>query len=107
MGVETYAEAYIDFIDTLRGYYPDAHIFCMSSPMLGDGWPEPTDMSATDHRISLTRVEEHFAANNDTGCTRCSSARPPGRAAGTHPDATEHEAMAEELSPVLQSVMGW
>ncbi|WP_437835460.1 SGNH/GDSL hydrolase family protein [Sorangium sp. So ce1153] len=107
MDVETYAEAYIDFIDTLRGYYPDAHIFCMSSPMLGDGWPEPTDMSATDHKASLTRVEEHFAANNDTKVHKVFVSKATGKGCGTHPDATEHETMAEELSPVLQSVMGW
>jgi hypothetical protein len=29
---------------TLRGYYPKAHIFLTSSPLLGDGWPEPYAM---------------------------------------------------------------
>ncbi|XXX78158.1 SGNH/GDSL hydrolase family protein [Sorangium sp. So ce134] len=107
MDPETYADAYIDFVETLRGYYPEAHIFCVSSPMLGDGWPEPTDMSATDHKASLTRVEEHFAANGDARVHKVFVSKATGKGCGTHPDVAEHEAMAQEIAPAIRSALGW
>jgi lysophospholipase L1-like esterase len=52
LSVECDPENYDSFIstlgefvgNTLRGYYPKAHIFLTSSPLLGDGWPEPYPM---------------------------------------------------------------
>ncbi|WP_437531776.1 SGNH/GDSL hydrolase family protein [Sorangium sp. So ce726] len=103
----SYADTYIDFVTRLRGYYPEAHIFCMSSPMLGDGWPEATDMSATDHKASLTLVEQHFAANNDARVHKVVVSKAAGKGCGTHPDAAEHETMAAELAPAIKSALGW
>ncbi|MBN1611952.1 MAG: hypothetical protein JW940_35300 [Polyangiaceae bacterium] len=42
---ELFVSTLSEFVgSTLRGYYPKAHIFLTSSPLLGDGWPDPYPM---------------------------------------------------------------
>jgi lysophospholipase L1-like esterase len=107
MTPEVFSEAYIAFVERLRGDYPDAHIFLLSSPMLGDGWPDATYRSATDHKASLTAVEAHFQDAGDAKVTRFFVTKLPGAGCGTHPDLAQHAAMAAELEPVLKEALNW
>lgn len=107
MTVETYTEAYIAFVTQLRGYYPDAHIFAVSSPMLGDGWPEATDTSATDLKSALAATVEHFAGEGDDKVHQFNVTKLTGTGCGTHPSADQDAAMADELGAFVKDTLGW
>jgi hypothetical protein len=103
----TYVNCYKAFVATLRGYYPNAHIFCISSPMLPDGWPSPTDKSATNLKNALTGVVNEFNGNGDTKVHKFYVTKVPGTGCGTHPGIAEHANMALEVGNYVKSVMGW
>ena len=107
MTVETYAAAYIEFVTTLRGYYPDAHIFGVSSPMLGDGWPEASDMSATDLKSAIAAMVEHFATAGDDKVHQFNVTKLIGTGCGTHPSAEQDASMAAELGEYVAETLGW
>jgi len=102
-----FASTYIDFITTLQSIYPNAHVFMLSSPMLGDGWPAATDTFATDLKNALTMVEDHFVAAGNAKVHKFFVTKVIGRGCGTHPDADQQAATAAELGPAIRSVMGW
>ncbi|MFZ6026069.1 MAG: SGNH/GDSL hydrolase family protein [Chloroflexota bacterium] len=107
MDVDTFASAYLQFAGKLRRYYPAAHIFCVSSPMLGDGWPEAADRFATRQREAISQVVDDFNRRGDEKVHKFFSTHLSGRGCGTHPDVAQHEFLAEELSAAIASVMGW
>ena len=107
MEVRRFAAAYIDFLTRLRAYHQDAHIVCVSSPMLGDGWPKPTDTAATDLRIALDQVVDHFAIRGDVKVHRFFATRVQGQGCGSHPDVAQQAATAKELGTYLASLLGW
>jgi lysophospholipase L1-like esterase len=107
MEVDTWVAAGIQFLDKLRGFYPDAHIFCASSPMLGDHWPTQAYRSATDQRTAITQVVEHFNQNGDDKVHKIIVTQIVGMGCGTHPDVKQHTAMAESMSSMIASIMGW
>jgi hypothetical protein len=115
-----------DFLGVLRGYYPEAQIFLVSSPMLHDGWPDATYTSDTSHRAAITTVAEEMNALEAEGekvhvlLADYSQTRLTGRGCGTHPSAYEHGIMAgldanKPSDPVpaslmldpIKAVMGW
>jgi len=107
MDLATFSKGYIDFVTTLRSHYPNAHIFGISSPMLGDGWPMPTDMAWSIQKDSLTAVVDHFSALGDTKVHKFYVTKLIGEGCGTHPTVAQHAAMAAELSAYVKMVMGW
>jgi len=107
MEISLFTTTYIDFVSKLRGYYANAQIFVISSPMLGDGWPAPTDTSLTDQKTALTAVEEHFSAAGDTKVHKFFMTKLIGTGCGTHPDVEQHAYLAKELSTFVKSTMGW
>ena len=39
-----------------------AHVFVLGSPMLTNGWPNPTDTFRDDLEAALTLVEDHYVS---------------------------------------------
>jgi len=107
MTVEAYTAAYIDFVSKLRGYYPDAHVFGVSSPMLGDAWPEPTDTSASDLKSSLAAMVEHFSEAGDDRVHQINVTKVIGTGCGTHPSVAQHASMAAEVADAVKTTLGW
>lgn len=105
--VEAYTAAYVDFVSKLRGYYPDAHIFGVSSPMLGDGWPEATDTSASDLKSALAAMVEHFSSAGDGNVHQINVTKVIGTGCGTHPGVAQHASMAAEVATAVKSALGW
>ncbi|MFZ5893943.1 MAG: SGNH/GDSL hydrolase family protein [Myxococcota bacterium] len=117
-----YIEKLSAFLTTLRGYYPNAEFFLISSPMLHDGWPDATYTSDTSHRAAITQVAADLNAT-DVGAGKIhvisadySKTKITGRGCGTHPNVFEHSIMAgteaSAVSPELilnpvKAVMGW
>ena len=102
-----YAESYIAFIETLRGYYGKVPVFCLQSPMLGNHWPNAEDTFRDDLNDSIQLVVEHYADAGDDTVYEVPIDQITGRGCGTHPDADQHEAIADELVDVMGPAMGW
>ncbi len=103
-----YVDAYIDFVSTLRGHYPNAHIFCVSSPMLNDGWPSVSDKSQTNLEKALEGVVNHFnTTGNDPNVHKFIVADINGSGCGTHPSAAQHASLASSLGNYVRTTMGW
>jgi lysophospholipase L1-like esterase len=107
MEVDVFVSTYVKFINKLRGYYPQADIFCASSPMLGDGWPTPGDKSATNQKIGITKVVDQFNQGGDAKVHSFSATSIVGMGCGTHPNVDQHARMADMLGSSIASVMGW
>ncbi|HYO95168.1 MAG TPA: SGNH/GDSL hydrolase family protein [Polyangiaceae bacterium] len=104
---EMYAQEYISFVDTLRTYYPEAHYFALSSPMLGDGYPDASKTYATDLKTALDAVEAHYAELEDTKFHKVFVTKLSGRGCGTHPNAAQHAQLAGELEQALRTALDW
>jgi lysophospholipase L1-like esterase len=97
MTAEMFSAAYVQFIDTLRGYYPNAHVFIVSSPVLSNATLES----------ALQMTEAHFAAGGDLKVHQFVFGKINGLGCGTHPNADQHAALAQLLSPVMKQALGW
>lgn len=102
-----YVTAYVNFVNTLRTKYPNAHIFCLSSPMLNDGWPASTDKSQTDLEHAVAGVVEHFNNSGDAKVHKYIVPDMIGTGCGTHPSVAQHATIAAGLQTYVKSVMGW
>jgi len=107
MDVDAYTTAYIAFVDTLRALYPNAHLFGMSSPMLGDGWPEATDKSATNLKSAIAGMVEHFSAAGDANVHALTVSKLSGAGCGTHPSAAQQATTAAEVASAVKTTLGW
>lgn len=107
MQIPAYVDAYEAFLTTLRSTYPEAEIFVLSSPMLGNGWPQPTDTFADDLRAAVTQVAERFNAAGDAKVhPYITSTVQPGLGCGTHPSVEQHRTLGLELAAELRTRLG-
>ncbi len=107
MDVTAYGDAYIAFVEALQGYYPEAHVFGLSSPMLGDGWPQGSDTFATDLKTALTRVETHFVDVGNAKFHKVFITKQAGSGCGTHPSVAQQAQTAVEVESAIRAVMSW
>jgi hypothetical protein len=108
MDVPTFVAAYVAFVDTLRGYYPNAHIFAAGSPMLVDDWPTAgLYKSRTDLETALGMVEDHYTSAGDTKVHKVLVAKVGGTGCGTHPGVAEHQAISATLQAAIKSALQW
>lgn len=107
MTVDEYTTAYIAFVEKLRAFYPNAHVFGMSSPMLGDGWPEATDMSASNLKSAITAMTEHFNSAGDANVHALMITKQIGAGCGTHPSAAQQAETAAEVAAAVKTTLGW
>jgi lysophospholipase L1-like esterase len=107
MEVGVWAQACVQFVEKLRGYFPDATLFLASSPMLGDNWPTHAYKSATDQKTAISQVVETFNQRGDAKVYKFLASPIVGMGCGTHPDVSQHAAIATQLGGFIASVMGW
>jgi len=107
MKVDDFVTAYIKFINKLRTYFPNATIFFVSSPMLGDRWPTSADRFSTDQINAIIKSVAECNNNGDAKIYKFMSTKIIGLGCGTHPNVEQHAALAEELGDYIASVMGW
>lgn len=107
MEVDVFVNAYVEFIHKLRQDFPDAHIFCVSSPILGDNWPTPAYKSATDQKTAITHVVDQLTQAGDSKVHKFFSIPIVGMGCGSHPDTNQHQQMADQLGRIIAGVMGW
>ena len=92
--------AYVQFIETLRRYYPRAQIVCLTSPM-GDA-----RLTAVLKNY-LTGVVEEMHRRGDKKVDQFFFSRQFSSGCDYHPNLAEHAEMAEELTAFLKGEMGW
>ncbi len=107
MQVDEFVNAYVEFIAKLRKDFPEAHVFCVSSPILGDHWPTGEYKSATDQKTAITKVVDQLNQSGDDKVHKFFSTSIVGMSCGSHPDANQHQLMAEQLGRIIAGVMGW
>jgi lysophospholipase L1-like esterase len=107
MDVNSFAQAYVQFIGTLRGYYPKAEIFCTSSPMLGDHWPKPEDKSATNLKAAITKTVDERNGTGDAKVHKIFVNPIVGAGCTTHPNTDQHALLAGQLGGIIAPILGW
>jgi hypothetical protein len=95
-----FTSAYVDFIKTLRGYYPNAQLVCLTSPMANDEL-------RTVLKKYITGVVAYVQAQGDQRVDKFFFSRGFNQGCGGHPDLEDHVLMAGELTPWLKNKMGW
>jgi hypothetical protein len=105
MDPAVWAAAYIGFVNDIRATYPDAHIVCLSSSMLTDGWPAGFT-SLTDQKNALNMVEDHFLTGGDTKVHKLFVSKQSG-GCGTHPNVAGHAMNAVELATFVKTILPW
>jgi lysophospholipase L1-like esterase len=98
-----FRDTYVTLLETIRGRYPNAHIFCIIAPLLNGG--------------ELTTIQGHIRAavqaRNAAGDAKVSGfeaigAQTPDKfACQYHPNVAENQRMADLLVPELKSKLGW
>ena len=110
-------DGYIAFIDRLASYYPGVRVVLVSSPILGDMYPTPSDMQLSDHRQAIADVVAYFGP--DGGAAPVDGGRPSvqvyaalvdkvsGTGCGGHPGIAQQAAAANQIGSVIKAAMGW
>lgn len=95
-----FCSAYIAFIKKLRGYYPNATIISLTSPMADEALTAAlrkylTSVVAAENKNGDNKVYKYFFTKRYYhGC-------------GGHPDVQEHEEIAKELTAYIKQIMSW
>lgn len=92
--------AYVRFIGTIRGHYPQARIICLTSPMANAALTKGL-------KAYLTSIVTYLNTQGDKQVYPFFFSRSYNSGCDQHPDMAEHELIANELTPYLKQVMGW
>ncbi len=95
-----FCSAYVSFIGQIRSHYPDAFIVCMNSPM-GD------DYLTNALENYLTGVVNYMNNQGDSKVTKCIVSHNLNDGCTSHPDLSQHELIADELTEFLQNNITW
>jgi lysophospholipase L1-like esterase len=100
----TFCKAYIDFIQVIRSHYPNAHIFCLTSP-------------STDDKVfqflknCITGIVEYMnktvIPKDDKVYKLILSSHGLNGGCDGHPTAEQHLLIADELKTEIKAKLGW
>lgn len=93
----TFCNAYVKFIRTLRGYYPNTSIVLLSSPMAD------ADLSA----VLKTYIKKVVASCGDKNVSYYFFSKRYHGGCGDHPTLEEHKLIAGELTAYIKKLKGW
>ena len=92
---ESWTQAYQDFVTRIRGDYPKAQIFLISSPMTGGekgdalkAYVKDVAESFESDSVSYLEVSQYY-----------------GEAWDSHPTAAEHQKIADELEAAFRAAL--
>ena len=102
--VSAFTAAMVEFVQSIQSHYPNAEFFIMTSPMLSDSYPTPTDAQHTTQanaiKAAIAQIGDkaHFVdwptQGSDVGCDY-------------HPNAATHAAEGKILAAAIGDVLGW
>lgn len=97
-----FVSAYVEFVKRVLKDAPKAQVLLLDSPIVVDG--KLKGQQRTVLGFYLDKVVERLG---DSRVRHATVSHYPGRPENAHPVASEHEAMANELEPVIRAVLGW
>jgi len=102
-----FKDTYVAFINTLRSKYPDASIFCVTSPM-ADSSSSSTCLFKV-MKTSLTNIVDsvNSAGDNKVYWVKLPHDQNHGCTSQGHPSETEHATTAAVLEAAIKEKMGW
>jgi hypothetical protein len=99
-----FVQTYIQFVEKLLVYYPDAKIICANGSMLNDNWPEGKCWSRIQKNIA--KVCEYFhAKGHEEIYSFFFTPQQPPYGEDCHPTLTTHTRMAEELTLFIKKTI--
>lgn len=102
----TFVTTYINFLTTLRSYYPAAKIICIRPNSVTDGYPAGfKTLTRMTHYVKA--VTDHFTGSdpNVFYFELPTQVAPYGE--DWHPSAATHQSMAAQITPFIKSKTGW
>jgi hypothetical protein len=95
-----FCKAYVDFIGTLRLHYPMATIICLTSPM--------ADINLVKvMKVQLSAIVKAFNDKADNNVYKYFFSKRYYHGCDTHPDLSEHQEIAAELTAYIQKIKKW
>ncbi|WP_069659978.1 SGNH/GDSL hydrolase family protein [Arcticibacter eurypsychrophilus] len=95
-----FCNAYVDFIGTIRKHYPEASIVCLTSPMADS-------ILVPFMKKMLTSVVANVLAQGDKNVYTYFFTKRFSKGCGGHPDLTEHQEIANELTGFITNIKKW
>ncbi len=95
-----FCDNYISLLKRLRGYYPNAMIICLTSPMANASL-------AAFMKKTLTAVVKIMTEGNDNKITSYFFSKQFYKGCDGHPDLAEHGEIAKELTAFIKKTMNW
>jgi len=95
-----YCTAYVNFIKAIRQHYPKADIVCLTSPMADKNL-------TTVLQNYLSGITAYINAKGDKKVSKYFFSRQYHNGCGGHPDITDHELIANELTAYIKQLKGW
>jgi len=100
---EEFVPAYVAFVRTILGHFPQAHVFLTEGAIVNDG-----DGSGPQPRTVLRDyVDRTIAELADPRVHAARSRHYPGDACNAHPTGAQHRLMMLELEPLLRTTLDW
>jgi lysophospholipase L1-like esterase len=110
--LEQFTDAYEGLVVTIRGKYPDAHVFLVTSPSVTDAEPGGRS-SRSKVKSGIAAVIARRADAGDSGDRKLHSIEPPvspkSELTGCdgHGSPEYHQRIASVLAPVVREKAGW
>jgi lysophospholipase L1-like esterase len=95
-----FCTAYVKFAKTLRGYYPNAKLVFLTSPMAGK------DLKITLVQY-ITSVKTALNKDGDKNIGSYFFTKQSNKGCGSHPSLAEQKQIAEELTGYIKAEMKW
>jgi lysophospholipase L1-like esterase len=102
-----FEEAYLRFLEKLRGRYPDAFVFLAIGPMLGNDDLITMRSHLANIVTARAKAGDSQVASFDFGIQPLGGNGETPTGCDWHPSVTEHVAMAEALKGQLRAKLGW
>ncbi|HEX5167881.1 MAG TPA: SGNH/GDSL hydrolase family protein [Cyclobacteriaceae bacterium] len=96
----TFCGAYVKFIETIRGHYPNTTIICLTSPMANE-------QLVAAQKNYLSGISDYMNSHGDDKVDKYFFSRSWNTGCDGHPDMNDHAAIAGELQNFLKGKLEW
>jgi hypothetical protein len=103
----TLEQGYVAFIDQLKGYFPGVHVVLVSSPILGNMYPTPTDMQLAQHAQAIQEVSAYYATDPDVHVDYVVLPKVSGTGCGGHPNVAQQASAGALVAAKIKTIMNW
>ncbi len=106
-GGVTLEQGYVMFIDQLKADYPGVSVFLVSSPILGNNYPTPTDMQLSQHQQAIQDVAAYYTSDPNVHVYAVVVPKVSGTGCGGHPSVAQQAAAATTIATAMKAALAW